>query len=145
MMMRSSWHLRLLGLALLVGACAPAPSPAAPPAPATGPFPKQQGTAAGWPRMKESASREGRVVIAGPPFPNLRQAIIEGMDKTYGITVEYLGLPSGEATTRIEREASAGRPTIDVHIGGPPTCWTGAERGLLDDIAKVVVDPPPIE
>ena len=171
-MMRSSWHLGLLGLALLLGACAPAPGPAAPAAPAKpaapavqapaaaqpatqpaaqpaaaapGAFPKPQANAAEWTRMKESASREGRVVIAGPPFPNLRQAIIEGMDKTYGITVEYLGLPSGEATTRIEREASAGRPTIDVHIGGSPTCWTGAERGLLDDIAKVIVDPALME
>src|SRR3954471_14707015 len=136
-MMKSSWHLRLLGLALLVGACAPAASPAAPAAPAkpsspaaqppaaarpasqpaappaaaaSGAFPKPQANAAEWARVQDAARREGHVVIVGPPFPNLRQAIIEGMDKAYGITVEYLGLPSGESVTRIEREASAGRP-----------------------------------
>jgi ABC-type Fe3+ transport system substrate-binding protein len=124
----------------------PAAQPAAQPpaqlaAPATSAVPKPQANAAEWARLKEAASREGRVVIAGPPFPNLRQAIIEGMEKTHGITVEYLGLPSGEATTRIEREAGAGRPTVDVHIGGSPTCWTTAERGLIDDVVKLIVDP----
>ncbi len=163
-MMRPTWRLRLLALALLLGACAPAAGPAAPAAPAkpaaaqpasqpavqpaapaSGGFPKPQANAAEWARVQDAARREGHVVIVGPPFPNLRQAIIEGMDKTYGITVEYLGLPSGESVTRIEREASAGRPTVDVSIGGSPTCWSMAEHGVIDDVSKLVVDPALME
>ncbi len=103
--------------------------------------PQVRANPAEWDRLKEAGKREGRVVIAGPGFPNLRQALIEGMEQAHGISVEYLGLASGEAQARIEREAAAGRPSLDIHIGGAPSCWNLAERSQLEDVTKLIVDP----
>jgi ABC-type Fe3+ transport system substrate-binding protein len=143
-----------VGLAAACGS-APSPSNAAGPAaaqPATGPASSApagaaaapssaQSSAPAWTQLVDAAKREGRVVVAGPPFPGLRQGVAEGFEKTYGISVEYLGLPSGEANVRIEREAQLGKPTIDVDIGGSPVCWSLAERGYLDNLADMVMDP----
>jgi ABC-type Fe3+ transport system substrate-binding protein len=95
--------------------------------------------------LKEAAQREGRVVVAGPGFPGLRQGLVEGFQQAHGITVEYLGLPSGEAITRVDREAKAGTVTIDVNLGGASPCWTMAERGQIDDVAGSLVDPQSID
>src|SRR5262249_50304733 len=42
-----------------------------------------QADAAAWERFKEGARREGRVVVVGPGFPGLRQAITEGFQNAY--------------------------------------------------------------
>ena len=95
-----------------------------------------------WARFKEGAKKEGKVVISGPPFPNLRQAIVQGMQKAYGITVEYIGLASGESQVRLDREAKAGKPTIDINLSGVSYNYTLADRQLIfEDVAKLVVDP----
>lgn len=94
-----------------------------------------------WERLKQAAKGEGRVIVTGPGFPGLRNGIVQGFHKAYGISVEYLGLRSGEAITRIIREARAGNVTIDVAIGGVSTCWPLAERGLIDEVTTLLVDP----
>jgi ABC-type Fe3+ transport system substrate-binding protein len=98
-----------------------------------------------WDRLKEAARREGKIVVAGPGFPTLRNAIVESFQRAHGITVEYLGLPSGEVITRIDREARAGTPTVDINIGGSSTCWALAERGLIDNSLELVVDPAVVD
>jgi ABC-type Fe3+ transport system substrate-binding protein len=97
--------------------------------------------AAAWQRYQEGARREGKIVVSGPGFPGLRQGITEGFQKAQGITVEYLGLPSGEVIPRLERESQAGNVTIDVNIGGTSTCWALADRGAIEDVTPVLVDP----
>src|SRR5579862_4024050 len=95
-----------------------------------------------WARYQEAAKKEGKVVVAGPPFPNLRQAIVGAMQRIYGITVDYIGLPSGEAQVRVDRESQAGKPTIDVYLSGPGYTFTPEEQQrIFDDAAKLVVDP----
>src|SRR5436190_389018 len=88
-----------------------------------------QADAAAWERFKEGARREGRVVVSGPGFPGLRQALTEAFQNTYGIAVEYLGLAPGEVIPRVDRESQAGNVTIDVNIGGTSSCWAMADRG----------------
>jgi ABC-type Fe3+ transport system substrate-binding protein len=100
-----------------------------------------QADAAAWERYKEGARREGRVVVVGPGFPGLRQAITEGFQNAYGISVEYLGLAPGEIAPRVDRETQAGNVTVDVNLGGTSTCWTMAERGQIDEANRLVVDP----
>jgi ABC-type Fe3+ transport system substrate-binding protein len=151
---------------LLVLACspaAPAPSAKGPAAPATGvpsgpaaaaaataPASAAPAAAAGpasapaasdWDRLNETAKREGRVVVTGPGFPGLRNGLVEGFERAYGIGVEYVGLGGAEAITRVDREARAGRPTIDVTLGGFTGCWTMAERDQIQDVTTALVDP----
>jgi ABC-type Fe3+ transport system substrate-binding protein len=97
--------------------------------------------AAAWQRYQDGARREGKVVVAGPGFPGLRQGLTEGFQKAYGITVEYLGLGAGEVIPRVDRESQAGNVTIDVNIGGTSSCWTMADRGQIDDVTPLLVDP----
>jgi iron(III) transport system substrate-binding protein len=154
----------LLALLIACGSTAGAPPPAAAPAarpatsaPAAAAAPAAtapaatdgagatstglQANAAEWERIKEAARREGKVVVAGPGFPGLRNGITEGFLKAYGITVEYLGLPPGEVITRVDREARAGTATIDVNMGGTSSCWTMGDRGQIDDVTGLLVDP----
>jgi ABC-type Fe3+ transport system substrate-binding protein len=152
----------LLGLVLLAIACGPSASAPAPAKPASQPAaqaspaakpatgnpaaqpaakPAADGPAAEWERTKEAAKREGSVVVAGPGEAQLRQAVTDGFQKAHGITVEYIGLSSGEMQTRVDREQRAGQPSIDVHIGGTTTCWNMAERGYIEPIAPEIVDP----
>jgi ABC-type Fe3+ transport system substrate-binding protein len=100
-----------------------------------------KGDAAAWQRYQDGAKREGKVVVAGPGFPGLRQGFTEGFQKATGLTLEYLGLPAGEVIPRVEREYQAGNVTIDVNIGGTSTCWALADRGAIDDATPLLVDP----
>jgi ABC-type Fe3+ transport system substrate-binding protein len=97
--------------------------------------------AAEFEKLKEAAKKEGKVTVSGPGFPGLRQGMIDGFQKAYGITLEYQGLGGGEVVTRVEREARAGTVSIDVNIGGTSTCWIMAERGYIRNAAEVVKDP----
>jgi iron(III) transport system substrate-binding protein len=103
--------------------------------------PELKGDAAAFERVKEAAQREGHVVVAGPTIPEVRTAISEAFHDAYGITVDYLGLRSGEFMTRIGREQQLGSVTIDLYLGGTPSGWTQAERGQIDDIKPLLLDP----
>src|SRR3954447_17241708 len=94
-----------------------------------------------WDRLKEAAKREGRVVIAGPGFPGLRNGLAQGFERAYGLAVEYVGLGGAEIIARVDGEARAGRPTIDVTLGGFTGCWTMAERDQLEDVTTALLDP----
>ncbi|HEY7065034.1 MAG TPA: extracellular solute-binding protein [Chloroflexota bacterium] len=151
----------LFAVAMLLAACAPAapaptapgqapPGPQAPPqAPAaSAPTASTQtagaspyGNAAEWERTQEAGKREGRVVVAGPGFPGLRNALIEGFQRAHGITLEYLSLSGAEVVSRVDREARTGGPTLDVYMGGFTGCWTMAERDQVEDIRAYLLDP----
>jgi ABC-type Fe3+ transport system substrate-binding protein len=122
------------------GAAAPASGAPAAAAPAAG-APARGPDAAAWERAKAAAKQEGRVVVTGPGFPGLRNGLIEGFQRTHGLTLEYLGLPGGESIARIDRESVTAGPTIDIYIGGFTGCWTMAERGQIDDITTTLLDP----
>ncbi len=103
--------------------------------------PAHRADSARWEQVKRAAREEGKVVVAGPGFPGLRAALVENFQQAYGIQVEYLGLPSGEVITRVDREFRADRPSIDVNIGGFTGCWTMGERGQIEDVSTQLLDP----
>jgi iron(III) transport system substrate-binding protein len=115
---------------------ASSPSPSAPPAAPASPV-----SSSAVDSLREAASREGRVVVAGPGLPGLRAGLSQGFQNATGIEVEYLGLSPGEAVARIDRESKAHATSIDVYISGVSSCWTMAERGQIDDAAPLLVDP----
>jgi ABC-type Fe3+ transport system substrate-binding protein len=132
-------------LLALGGCAAPAAAPAsAPPAQPAAAAPQAQQPApvpAEWTRLLEAGRREGKVVVIGPPFPNLREAYTQEFPKDTGIQLEYLGVPQAEITVRAEREAASGQPTIDAIIGGGSELFTMVPKGLLEPIKPVLVLP----
>ncbi len=95
-----------------------------------------------WDKVVAEAKKEGKVVVAGPPVPGFRQGLIDGFRKTFGITLEYFGLPSGELSIRLEREAAAGRVGIDANIGGASSALVNEmPKGLLDSLVDKLILP----
>ena len=85
-----------------------------------------------WEKIVAEAKKEGKVVVAGPPVPGFRQGLTDRFRNAFGIGLEYLGLPSGELSIRLEREAAAGRVSVDANIGGASTARVNEmPKGLL--------------
>jgi iron(III) transport system substrate-binding protein len=76
-----------------------------------------QDTAA-WDNLVAAAKREGRVVVIGPPYSEVRQALPTVFKNRYGITVEYLGGSTSEQAARLRAERSVGQYTVDVTLAG---------------------------
>ena len=143
----------LIGVALVtVVACgAPAPSGSAGAGAAAPSKPAGQaaastagptgGAADGWQQMLEAGRKEGSVIVAGSPLPSLRQAYSEQFPKDTGIELQYLAVPTAELTTRAEREAAAGRPSMDVLVSGGGELYTLLPKGLLEPTAPMLVMP----
>jgi ABC-type Fe3+ transport system substrate-binding protein len=129
-------------------ASAPASKPAAAPAQPAASAPQAQQPAplpAEWTRLLEAGRREGKVVVIGPPFPNLREAYTQEFPKDTGIQLEYLGVPQAEITVRAEREAASGQPTIDAMIGGGGELNNMLPKGYLDPIKPLLVLPEVVD
>jgi iron(III) transport system substrate-binding protein len=77
-----------------------------------------QGTAQAWDNLVSAAKREGRVVVIGPPDPEVRKTLPVAFKARFGITVEYLGGRTSEQADRLRSERGAGVYTVDVTIGG---------------------------
>lgn len=68
-----------------------------------------------------AAQREGKVVVMGPPDPEVRRALPAAFKARYGVAVEYIGSRSSETASRMRNERSAGVYTADVVFGGSDT------------------------
>ena len=93
-----------------------------------------------WSKIVAQAKKEGTVVVNGPSIRDLSQGLVDGFKKAYGINVEYLGL-GFEVITRVEREAAAGRPSIDIYLGGTRTMLIFMDKGLVDTIDDKLMLP----
>ena len=86
-----------------------------------------------WNKIVAEAKREGSVVVNGPSIRDLSQGLADGFKKSYGINVEYLGL-GFEVVTRMERESLAGKPSIDMYMGGTRTILILMDKNLAEPI-----------
>lgn len=77
-----------------------------------------QGATKAWDELVAAAKREGRVVVLGPPYSDVREQIPAAFEKRFGIVVEYLGGRTSQAAARLRAERQAGLYTVDVTIGG---------------------------
>lgn len=94
--------------------------------------------------VREAAATEGRVVVAGPAFPSLREAVVGNFEEATGIEVEWRPLTRGPGPfiAQLAREVQAGRVQTDVYIGGSTSCYT--MNGMVDatvDMRRVLLDP----
>ncbi len=126
----------LAGVLAACGAGAPASQPTS--AKASQASPAASGA---WEQLLAEARKEGTAVTIAPPFPALRQAYTEQFKKDTGIELEYLGLPTNEGSARAEREAIAGKPSMDVLVGGGSEVLTLVPKGLLQPIAPMLAMP----
>src|SRR5581483_3243789 len=124
----------LLVALLALGACGPAPAPAAPsggsapPAaasqsagPATpAPAPSAYDSPA-WQELIAAARQEGKLTLASGPTPATRQDLPRAFKERFGVEIEYLGGRSSDLANRLENERAAGVYSIDAIIGGGDT------------------------
>lgn len=107
--------------------CAPSTAPALPEATMSSsataiPGQAATGWEAEWGRILKAAIKEGKVVIYGPPIPDVRQGFTDAFQKAYpGIILDYTGLTTNLAPPKINAERRAGLYAEDMVIGGTTT------------------------
>ena len=140
--------LTLGGGALLVGGCHPSASPAARPsapaatAPVAGDAPAPATWEATWNAWLEAARNEGKVVVKGPPAPEVRTDVPRAFQARYGIEVEYVGSPTGPFATQVQHEREAGIYTTDVVLAGADSMYTVFyQERMLAPLPPVLIYP----
>ena len=68
-----------------------------------------------------AARQEGKVVVLGPPDPEVRRDLPAAFKARFGVTVEFLGGRSTEAAAKLRSERAAGVYTADILFGGSDT------------------------
>src|SRR5262249_25564341 len=108
--------------------------------------------AAGWERewddLVAAARQEGKLVIGGPPSPDLRLALPARFKERFGIEMEYLAYPpnQGEFIERLVREKAAGIVTVDAFVGGAQSIYTQAyPAGIMAPIKPQLIHPEALD
>jgi ABC-type Fe3+ transport system substrate-binding protein len=71
-----------------------------------------------WNDQVAAARQEGRLVVLGPPTPELRRRLPDAFQQRFGIVVEYTGQASGDYAARLASERSANIFSSDIVISG---------------------------
>ncbi len=99
-----------------------------------------------WNELVAAAKREGKVVILGPPDPQVRQELPAAFKARFGITVDYLGGRTSETAAKLRAERNAGTYTVDVVLAGIQSMATIFYREkMLDPLKPVLVLPEVID
>jgi iron(III) transport system substrate-binding protein len=73
----------------------------------------------GWEETLAAAREEGKVVVSGPPIPELRQVLPAAFKARYGISLEYIAARAGaDSATKMRAERQSGIHSIDVVFAG---------------------------
>jgi ABC-type Fe3+ transport system substrate-binding protein len=94
-----------------------------------------------WEQLLAAARREGSVNVAGPADPGIRKALADGFQSDTGIAVSYEGLEPNVLDARVDREGTAGKPTLDVLVGGSSELLQLVPKGLLAPIRPILCLP----
>lgn len=142
-----------LVIVLLLAACAPAVTPAVPQAPAPQAVSPAQAAAAPvsptraawevtWEKTLAEAKKEGKVLFASSLGAEPRAAIVQSMNKAYGIDVEAVGGRTAEVNTRIFAERRAGLYLWDVFATGTGSPFTDMKPvGLIEKLDPTLILP----
>ena len=98
-----------------------------------------------WDKIVAAAKKEGSVVVTGPPFAETRLQLEQAFQKRFGFKLEYIGDEGGQAVTRVEREAVAGRPTIDALLSGNTELLSLYPAGRLAPIKDKLMLPDALD
>ena len=95
-----------------------------------------------WERVKAAARKEGKLVIAIPPNPTLRQKIEKIMAEKFGIQVELVLARGSLAAPRIAEEFKAGVHYFDVAIlSAQQVMTTLRPLGAIQPLANLWILP----
>jgi iron(III) transport system substrate-binding protein len=103
-----------------------------------------QGWEQQWNDLIAQARQGGKIVVSGPPNPDLRESLTTRFKARFGIELEYLPLPpnQGEFINRLVSEKAAGVSTVDVLVGGAQSMFTVAYPAkIMSPIMPVLVLP----
>ena len=93
-----------------------------------------------------AAKAEGSVVVDGPPVDAVREAIVTGFQRAYGIPVSWISSGTSASGARVRAERAAGKYLLDVLISGPDTpTVTFLPNGWLDKIEPILIAPDVID
>jgi len=99
-----------------------------------------------WDEMLAAARQEGKVIVSGPPSPELRQTLPRVFKQRYGITVDYVGGRSNETAAKLRAERQTGFVSVDVMVGGIQTMATILHREkMLDPLKPALLMPEVID
>lgn len=126
---------------LLVTACAPSAAPSAPAASAPGAAPAAASKGAEWDRLVAAAKQEGELVLNGPPFPDLREALNNSFTKEYGIRVNFNGASGSEHLAKLKSERAAEKYAVDVSLNGAPNLYSAREEGVIAPLRDKLILP----
>ncbi len=76
-----------------------------------------------WADWQAGAKKEGRVVVAGSPDPEVRKGLLEGFRAKFGLPLEYLSGRS-DLAEKLKAERQAGLSTVDAFFSGTTTFAT---------------------
>src|SRR5687767_14690784 len=77
-----------------------------------------------WNELVAAAQREGRVLVWGPPTPEVRTHLPAAFKARFGIEMEYLGGRTSEQMAKLQAERMAGQYTLDAMIAGAQSMYT---------------------
>lgn len=99
-----------------------------------------------WNQVVKKARQEGKVVLGtNLGLPKFRQDVSKAFKKRYGITVEIRSMKSGALTAVAARECAAGRPSMDVLLGGNSEVLTIYPKGCLAPVRPKLMMPEVID
>src|SRR3954453_7027895 len=79
---------------------------------------------ADWDATLAAARKEGKVVVAGPPDAEVRNALPAAFEARYGVKMEYLSGRGSDQANKLRRERSAGAFSVDAVVAGNQTMFS---------------------
>lgn len=77
-----------------------------------------------WDETLAAARKEGKVVVAGPPDAEVRNALPAAFEARYGIRMEYISGRGTDQANKLRRERGAGAYTVDAVVAGNQTMFS---------------------
>ncbi len=77
-----------------------------------------------WDETLAAAKKEAKVVVAGPPDTQVRQALPAAFEARYGIKMEYITGRGSDQGSKLRREREAGIYSVDAVLAGSQTMFT---------------------
>lgn len=100
------------------------------------------GKEADWSALIKDAQDEGTVTVAGPPSPDVSEALPDAFKDAFGIKVEYIAGSSGETAQKIASEREADIHSLDIFLAGGNTMSTVIYGGdWLANLKDNVISP----
>jgi ABC-type Fe3+ transport system substrate-binding protein len=96
-----------------------------------------------WKQVVDQAGKEGRLLLAGPPVPIVRDFILKEFQKAYpDIKVELTAAVLPQFPARVEAERKAGKYLWDVYFWGPgPEVYRLANAGIFVPLQQMLMLP----